>query len=133
MGNSQSMVPSPEPGDTEDVTWALSTAVAMESRGDLYECVRWLRRAAEAAGEASKPERALTLAKAAAELTQSLEENTDIGERFVHVKGQGVVRASAAAAQPLPPAGAPPSSGQPLPAAGSPAQPRPASVRPSAP
>ena len=75
------MVPPPDPGDTEDVSWALSTASAMEQRGDLFECVRWLRRAAEAASEASRSDRALALAKAAAELTQRLEESTDVGEK----------------------------------------------------
>jgi len=53
----------------------------METRRDFHECVRWLRRAAESASEASRSDRALALAKAAAELTQRLEETTDVGER----------------------------------------------------
>lgn len=77
------MVPPPEPGDSDDVSWALSTAVAMETRRDFYECVRWLRRAAELSSEASRDQRALILAKAAAELTQQLEETTDVGEHRV--------------------------------------------------
>jgi len=83
MAASASIVPPPEPGDTEDMTWALSTAQAMEARGDWSECVRWVRRAAEAASEASKNERALHLAKVAADLTTRLDnqETTDVGAR----------------------------------------------------
>lgn len=62
-------IPPPLPTDPEDVSWALSTAEAMWSRGDMGEALKWLRRAAEAASEAEADERALALAKAAANLS----------------------------------------------------------------
>lgn len=62
-------IPTPIATDPEDVSWALSTAEAMWSRGDVAEAVKWLRRGAEAASEAEADERALTLAKAAANLS----------------------------------------------------------------
>jgi hypothetical protein len=61
--------PAPEPSDTEDVAWTLQTAGTMWARGDAHEAVRWLRRAAEAASDAGNDERALTLARSAADLT----------------------------------------------------------------
>src|SRR6476661_8962896 len=61
-------VPEAQPEDPEDVSWALSTAEAMWARGDHSEGIKWVRRAAEAASEAEKDERALELAKAAADL-----------------------------------------------------------------
>ncbi len=61
-------VPEPKPDDPEDVSWALSTAEAMWARGDHAEGIKWVRRAAEAASEAESDERALELAKAAADL-----------------------------------------------------------------
>jgi hypothetical protein len=63
--------PAPEPSDTEDVAWTLQTAGTMWARGDVHEAVRWLRRAAEAAGDSGNDERALKLARAAADLTQA--------------------------------------------------------------
>jgi hypothetical protein len=65
--------PGPEPGDPEDVAWTLTTAGTMWSRGDLREAVRWLHRAAEAAGESGNDLRAVTLARAAADLRATLE------------------------------------------------------------
>jgi hypothetical protein len=65
-------IPSPTPSDPEDVSWALSTAEAMWARGDIAEAVKWLRRGAEAASEAEADERALELAKAAANLSARL-------------------------------------------------------------
>lgn len=62
-------VPEPKPEDPEDVSWALSTAEAMWARGDHAEGIKWVRRAAEAASEAEDDNRALELAKAAADLT----------------------------------------------------------------
>ncbi len=59
--------PAPEPSDPEDVAWTLQTAGTMWARGDAHEAVRWLRRAAEAAGDAGNDERALGLARAAAD------------------------------------------------------------------
>ena len=62
-------VPEAKPEDPEDVSWALSTAEAMWARGDHSEGIKWVRRAAEAASEAENDNRALELAKAAADLT----------------------------------------------------------------
>lgn len=62
-------VPEARPEDPEDVSWALSTAEAMWARGDHSDGIKWVRRAAEAASEAENDERALELAKAAADLT----------------------------------------------------------------
>ncbi|MBX3260646.1 MAG: hypothetical protein KF782_13215 [Labilithrix sp.] len=62
-------VPEARPEDPEDVSWALSTAEAMWARGDHADGIKWVRRAAEAASEAEDDERALELAKAAADLT----------------------------------------------------------------
>lgn len=65
--------PGPEPGDPEDVTWNLQTAGTMWNRGDAHEAIRWLRRAAEAAGNSGADLRAVTLARAAADLTSALD------------------------------------------------------------
>lgn len=65
-------VPRARPDDAEDVSWALSTADAMWTRGDHADAIRWVRRAAEAAGEAEADVRALELAKAAAELAAAI-------------------------------------------------------------
>ena len=65
-------IPEASPEDPEDVSWALSTAEAMWARGDHLEGIKWVRRAAEAASEAERDERALHLAKAAADLSGML-------------------------------------------------------------
>jgi hypothetical protein len=54
--------------DPEDVAWALSTAEAMYARGERSDALKWLRRAAEAAAENDTDDRAVELAKAAADL-----------------------------------------------------------------
>lgn len=69
---SDAPIPPPLPDDPEDVSWALSTAGAMWGRGDLAEAVKWLRRGAEAASEAEQDDRALQLAKVAADLAGQL-------------------------------------------------------------
>lgn len=61
-------IPPAKPDDPEDVSWALSTAEATWQRGEHADAIRWLRRAAEAASEAEADDRALELAKAAADL-----------------------------------------------------------------
>lgn len=61
-------IPLARPTDSQDVSWALSTAQTSWGRGDPREAVKWLRRAAEAASEADDDKRALELAKAVAEL-----------------------------------------------------------------
>lgn len=65
--------PAPEAGDPEDVAWNLQTGGTMWARGENHEAVRWLRRAAEAASDAGSDMRAVTLARAAADLTAALE------------------------------------------------------------
>jgi hypothetical protein len=64
----QAPIPPAKKDDTEDVAWALSTAEAMYARGDRGDALKWLRRAAESASEAQADDRALELAKAAADL-----------------------------------------------------------------
>jgi hypothetical protein len=61
-------VPPAMKDDAEDVSWALSTAEAMWTRGDKDEALKWIRRAVESASEAGADDRALQLAKAAADL-----------------------------------------------------------------
>src|SRR5262245_30627020 len=63
--------PVSEPNDSDDVTLALETAEALWNRGDPSEALRWLRRAAEAAGDSGDDLRAVVLAKAVAELNAS--------------------------------------------------------------
>lgn len=69
-------IPPARKDDTEDVAWALSTAEAMYARGDRGDALKWLRRAAEAASEAQADDRALELAKAAADLASVLGPST---------------------------------------------------------
>ena len=64
----QAPIPPARKDDSEDVAWALSTAEAMYARGDRSDALKWLRRAAESASEAQADDRALELAKAAADL-----------------------------------------------------------------
>jgi hypothetical protein len=69
MSDPASVIPNPEAGDADDVTTALETAALLWAKGDAVESIRWIRRAAEAAGEAGSDMRALTLARAAADLS----------------------------------------------------------------
>jgi hypothetical protein len=69
-------IPQPTKDDHEDVSWALSTAEATWNRGDRADALKWLRRAAESASEAEQDDRALQLAKAAAELASQLDPST---------------------------------------------------------
>ncbi|MCL2778953.1 MAG: hypothetical protein FWD73_13210 [Polyangiaceae bacterium] len=62
-------IPEATADDPEDVSWALSTAEALWTRGEFTEGLKWLRRAAEAASDAEADARALVLAKAASEIT----------------------------------------------------------------
>jgi hypothetical protein len=70
-------IPPARKDDSEDVAWALSTAEAMHARGDRGDALKWLRRAAEAASEEQSDDRALELAKAAADLASSLGPTTN--------------------------------------------------------
>ncbi|MBI3204230.1 MAG: hypothetical protein IT377_24475 [Polyangiaceae bacterium] len=66
-------LPEAKPEDADDVRWALETAHAVWTQGDKRAALSWVRRAAEAAAEASADLRAVELAKAAAELRGVLE------------------------------------------------------------
>lgn len=64
-------VPDPHPNDPEGVVSALETAAIFGTQGDVKEAVRWVRKAAEIAGDEGNDERALTLARAIADLNIS--------------------------------------------------------------
>jgi hypothetical protein len=68
LSRARSSVPTAKKDDPEDVAWALQTAEATWSRGDHGDALKWIRRAAEAASEAERDDRALELAKAAADV-----------------------------------------------------------------
>jgi hypothetical protein len=61
--------------DAEDVVWALQTAEALWKRNERVDAVVWLRRAAQAAGDAEDDDRALALARGAAELAEWIADN----------------------------------------------------------
>ncbi len=61
--------------DAEDVVWALQTAEALWKRNERVDAIVWVRRAAQAAGEAEQDDRALTLAREAAELSDYIASN----------------------------------------------------------
>jgi hypothetical protein len=58
--------------DAEDVAWALQTADALWKRNEHVDAIVWLRRAAQAAGDAGADDRAVMLAREAAELAEWL-------------------------------------------------------------
>jgi len=64
--------PLPVASDPGDVSLALETAAALWRKGDSREALRWLRRAAETAETEGDDMRALTLARAAADLKDLL-------------------------------------------------------------
>jgi hypothetical protein len=61
-------VPEPLSDDGDEITTALETAAIFNAQGDVREAVRWVRKAAEAAGDAGNDMRALALARAVADL-----------------------------------------------------------------
>ncbi len=61
--------------DVEDVVWALQTASSLWNKNERVDAIVWLRRAAQAAGEAQDDERALLLAREAAELSEWIAKN----------------------------------------------------------
>jgi hypothetical protein len=61
--------------DNEDVAWALQTADALWKRNERVDAIVWLRRAAQAAGDAENDDRALALAREAAELAEWIARN----------------------------------------------------------
>ncbi|MDB4997193.1 MAG: putative type pilus assembly FimV-related transrane protein, partial [Myxococcaceae bacterium] len=68
-------IPSPLDTDAEDVAWALQTADALWKRNERVDAIVWLRRAAQAAGELEDDDRALALARNAAELSEWIAQN----------------------------------------------------------
>jgi hypothetical protein len=61
--------------DVEDVVWALETAASLWNRNERVDAIVWLRRAAQAAGEAEHDDRALLLAREAADLSDWIAKN----------------------------------------------------------
>src|ERR1700722_8288774 len=68
-------IPPVHESDAEDVAWALQTAEALWRRNERVDAIVWLRRAAQAAGEAEDDDRALVLARGAAELAEWIAHN----------------------------------------------------------
>ena len=65
-------IPEAKNTDAEDVVWGLQTADTLWKRGERIDALVWLRRAAQAAGDANDDDRALELARFAAELTEEM-------------------------------------------------------------
>lgn len=65
--------PPVDDADSEDVAWALRTAVTLWKRHEHLDAIVWLRRAAQAAGDDLADDRALYLARAAADLAELAE------------------------------------------------------------
>lgn len=63
-------IPDDRPDDPENVADALAVARARLQSGDVADAVRWVRRAADAAFDASEDQRGLELSKAALALTE---------------------------------------------------------------
>lgn len=63
-------IPPTKDTDAEDVVWGLQTAETLWKRGERIDALVWLRRAAQAAGDANDDDRALQLARRAAELAE---------------------------------------------------------------
>ncbi len=95
-------IPPAKDTDAEDVAWGLQTADALWKRGERADAIVWLRRAAQAAGDASDDDRALELARRAAELQESIEGAEEIDVDVASLSSPP------AAAPPLPGAPAPP-------------------------
>src|ERR1700742_3329029 len=65
-------LPAAAPTDPSDVVLALETAHALWRNGDSRDALKWIRRAAETAEAEGDDMRALSLARAAAELSDRL-------------------------------------------------------------
>jgi hypothetical protein len=70
LGAAMAGIPLAIDTDSEDVAWALQTAEALWRRDERLDAVVWLRRAAQAASDAEDDDRALMLARNAAELVE---------------------------------------------------------------
>src|SRR5688572_16391049 len=64
--------PEPEPDDAEEVVVALTTGSSLWLGGEQAEAVRWLRKAQESADAVGNDVRSLELARAAADLAESV-------------------------------------------------------------
>jgi hypothetical protein len=73
-------IPTPIDADPDVVVTALETAAVFASKGDAAEALRWLKRAAESAGEADDDARTLVLARSAAELVRQLQDSANHAE-----------------------------------------------------
>jgi hypothetical protein len=105
-----SRTPQWEASDSDDLVLALETARALEAQGDLREAARWLRRAAEQAEQDGNDERVLALARAAADLTNTIASSPAppaSSPRPANVTERGSIRAPepkpAASLRPTPP------------------------------
>ena len=70
--NRTSLTPPMDASDSDDLVLALETARALEAQGEIREAVRWLRRAADQAEQDGNDARVLVLARAAADLTNTV-------------------------------------------------------------
>jgi hypothetical protein len=66
--NDSSPLWKPNPSDSEEVKWALSTAGALLGRGERAEAIKWVRRAAEQASDDGADDRSIELARVVGEL-----------------------------------------------------------------
>jgi hypothetical protein len=98
-------IPQVLPSDPEDVVWALQTAETLWKRDERSDAIVWLRRAAQAAGEAELDERALELSKLAAELSDQLKNPGESVE--IDVLAEEPSAPAAVAQQPAPAAAVP--------------------------
>lgn len=67
-------IPPARDTDAEDVSWALQTAETQWRRNERADALVWLRRAARAAADENDDDRAIELGRAAAELSEALEQ-----------------------------------------------------------
>ncbi|HWA77389.1 MAG TPA: hypothetical protein VG937_33870 [Polyangiaceae bacterium] len=104
--------PEPLPEDPEVVATALETAGIFGVQGDMREALRWVRRAAELAGDAGIDDRAFALARAAADLTTNLsgrpESAPPAGGAAPPAQNSGNASAAQVASAPPPPPPPPP-------------------------
>ena len=70
--NRTALTPPMDDADSDDLVLALETARALEAQGEIREAVRWLRRAADQAEQDGNDARVLVLARAAADLTNTV-------------------------------------------------------------
>jgi len=76
LGRPMDGIPPTREGDTEDVIWALETAESLWKRQARIDAIVWVRRAAQAAADAGDGERAASLTREAATLTEVVGHNS---------------------------------------------------------